>query len=159
MRIGDTNSNDEPLIVKESPATAYVDGKNLLGPVVGTFCMQLAIKKAKEGKKKIKRIFSQIYFKILKYLKKFKVGIGMVVANRSNHYGIAGYYSLQALEQKMIVKIIYIFIKILSILKIFKPTSKLILETFVFWLNLFSFDSESINNKFPINKPQKYMSL
>lgn len=77
--MGNTNSNLEPLVVKESPATAYVDGNNLLGPVVGTFCMQLAIKKAKE------------------------VGIGMVVANRSNHYGIAGYYSLQALDEKLIV--------------------------------------------------------
>jgi L-2-hydroxycarboxylate dehydrogenase (NAD+) len=41
--------------------------------------MKIAIKKAKE------------------------VGIGMVVANRSNHYGIAGYYSLQALDEKLIV--------------------------------------------------------
>ena len=47
-------------------ATALVDGKNLLGPVVGNFCMDIAIKKAKE------------------------FGIGMVVARRSNHYGIAG---------------------------------------------------------------------
>lgn len=38
----------EPVIEKESPATALVDGKNLLGPVVGNFCMDLAIKKAKE---------------------------------------------------------------------------------------------------------------
>lgn len=46
-----------------------------IGPVVGNFCMQLAMKKAQE------------------------VGIGMVVANRSNHYGIAGFYSMQALEK------------------------------------------------------------
>lgn len=38
----------EPVIEKESVATALVDGKNLLGPVVGNFCMNLAIKKAKE---------------------------------------------------------------------------------------------------------------
>lgn len=41
--------------------------------------MQLAIKKAKE------------------------IGIGMVCARRSNHYGIAGFYSLQAVEQGLIV--------------------------------------------------------
>lgn len=38
----------EPVVEKESAATALVDGKNLLGPVVGNFCMNLAIKKAKE---------------------------------------------------------------------------------------------------------------
>jgi LDH2 family malate/lactate/ureidoglycolate dehydrogenase len=74
-----TNTNAEPKISKETVSTALVDGKNLLGPVVGNFCMNLAINKAKE------------------------TGIGMVVANRSNHYGIAGYYSMQALKHKMIV--------------------------------------------------------
>lgn len=38
----------EPVAEKESAATALVDGKNLLGPVVGNFCMNLAITKAKE---------------------------------------------------------------------------------------------------------------
>lgn len=38
----------EPVVEKESVATALVDGKNLLGPVVGNFCMNLAIRKAKE---------------------------------------------------------------------------------------------------------------
>lgn len=38
----------EPVVQKESAATALVDGKNLLGPVVGNFCMDMAIKKAKE---------------------------------------------------------------------------------------------------------------
>lgn len=78
VKAGTTNSTEEPRVEKESPATAYVDGNNLLGPVVGNFCMKLAIEKAKN------------------------VGIGMVVAKRSNHYGIAGYYSMQALEHKMI---------------------------------------------------------
>ena len=85
VKSGTTNSSMEPEIVKESPATALVDGNNLLGPVVGNFCMKLAIKKAKE------------------------VGIGMVVANRSNHYGIAGYYSMQALEEKLIVRLLQLF--------------------------------------------------
>jgi len=79
VQAGSVNKDDEPFILKESGATAYVDGNNLLGPVVGNFCMALAIKKAKE------------------------IGIGMVVAKRSNHYGIAGYYSMQASEQDLIV--------------------------------------------------------
>jgi LDH2 family malate/lactate/ureidoglycolate dehydrogenase len=78
VRAGSTNSSSEPVILKESPATALVDGQNLLGPVVGTFGMQLAIRKAKE------------------------IGIGMVVANRSNHYGIAGYYSMQAAKEGLV---------------------------------------------------------
>jgi hypothetical protein len=39
--------NARPAVLKESPATAWVDGNNGLGPVVGNFCMQLAIQKAK----------------------------------------------------------------------------------------------------------------
>lgn len=68
-----------PVILKESPATAWVDGNNLLGPVVGKFCMELAIKKAKE------------------------CGIGWVVAKGSNHFGIAGYYSMMALSNRLLV--------------------------------------------------------
>ena len=32
-----------------------------------------------------------------------EVGIGIVVAKRSNHYGIAGYYSMQAMRENLIV--------------------------------------------------------
>nr|XP_046250568.1 uncharacterized oxidoreductase YjmC-like [Scatophagus argus] len=78
IQTGICAKDGEPVVEKESAATALVDGKNLLGPVVGNFCMNLAIKKAKE------------------------VGIGWVVAHGSNHYGIAGYYSLQALKENMI---------------------------------------------------------
>jgi LDH2 family malate/lactate/ureidoglycolate dehydrogenase len=42
-----TDANAKPVVLKESPATAWVDGNNGLGPVVGNFCMQLAIEKAK----------------------------------------------------------------------------------------------------------------
>lgn len=38
-----------PKILKEYAASAWVDGNNLLGPVVGNFCMDIAIKKAKEA--------------------------------------------------------------------------------------------------------------
>jgi LDH2 family malate/lactate/ureidoglycolate dehydrogenase len=41
------DANARPALLKESPATAWVDGNNGLGPVVGDFCMQLAIQKAK----------------------------------------------------------------------------------------------------------------
>ncbi|XP_070561660.1 ureidoglycolate dehydrogenase (NAD(+))-like [Ptychodera flava] len=74
LQKGTTVSDKEPVIVKETVATGYVDGNNILGPVVGKFCMQLAIEKAKEA------------------------GIGWVVANGSNHYSIAGWYSTMALE-------------------------------------------------------------
>lgn len=36
-------------VLSERAATAWVDGKNLLGPVVGNYCMQLAIRKAREA--------------------------------------------------------------------------------------------------------------
>ena len=42
------SARGEPIILKESAATAWVDGNNLLGAVVGIFCMELAIKKAKK---------------------------------------------------------------------------------------------------------------
>ncbi len=42
-------SEGEPTIMNETVATACVDGNNLLGPVVGKFCMNLAIKKAKDA--------------------------------------------------------------------------------------------------------------
>lgn len=67
-----------PKILKETPATAWVDGLNGLGAVVGNFCMDLAIQKAKQ------------------------VGVGWVCAKGSNHYGIAGWYSLQAMKEGLI---------------------------------------------------------
>ena len=62
VKSGTTNSKDEPVIIKQTESTALVNGNNLLGPVVGNFCMNLAIEKAKTA------------------------GIGMVVANRSSSY-------------------------------------------------------------------------
>ena len=61
---GICKANNDPKVVKDGPATAWVDGCNGLGVVVGTFCMQLAITKAKE------------------------TGVGWVVAKGSNHFGI-----------------------------------------------------------------------
>ena len=66
--------------MKQKGSTAWVDGQNLLGAVVGNFCVDLAIKLAKEH------------------------GVGWVVAKNSNHFGIAGYWSLQAAAQGLVVK-------------------------------------------------------
>ncbi|XP_042219100.1 uncharacterized oxidoreductase YjmC-like [Homarus americanus] len=64
-----------PTITKESVSTALVHGNNGLGPVVGNFCMDLAVKKAKE------------------------TGIGWVCTRGSNHYGIAGWYAMRATKE------------------------------------------------------------
>ena len=56
--------NNDPIILKKSSGTAWIDGNNGLGVVVGTFCMNQAIEIAKEN------------------------GIGWVVAKGSNHFGI-----------------------------------------------------------------------
>jgi LDH2 family malate/lactate/ureidoglycolate dehydrogenase len=68
----------DPTILKKSPGTALVDGQNLLGPYVGKYCMNIAMEKAR------------------------KIGIGLVAVRRSNHFGIAGYYSLKAVEENLI---------------------------------------------------------
>ena len=65
-------------IVHQTPGTALLDGGGGLGQPVGVRGMKLAIGKAQE------------------------MGIGFVAVRNSNHYGIAGYYSLMALEQEMI---------------------------------------------------------
>lgn len=45
---GTCDGNVEPKILKETPCTAWVDGRNGLGAVIGNYCMELAMKKAKE---------------------------------------------------------------------------------------------------------------
>lgn len=65
-------------IVHETPSTAVVDGDAGLGLVVAPRAMQIAIDKAD------------------------KVGTGWVSVKNSNHYGIAGYHSMMALEHDMI---------------------------------------------------------
>lgn len=64
--------------IHETPLTAVLDGGDGLGQVVGTKGMSLAIEKAKA------------------------VGLGFVAVRSSNHYGIAGYYSMMALEHSLI---------------------------------------------------------
>ncbi|KAH1014747.1 hypothetical protein HUJ05_012579 [Dendroctonus ponderosae] len=75
---GTTDATVSPVTLNETVATAHLDGRNGLGAVVGKRAMEIAISKAKD------------------------VGIGLVVAKGSNHYGIAGMYALQAIEQGLI---------------------------------------------------------
>jgi LDH2 family malate/lactate/ureidoglycolate dehydrogenase len=65
-------------IVKETQATALIDAGGGLGQPVSHKAMQTAIKKAK------------------------RVGAGFVTVRNSNHYGIAGYYAMMALENECI---------------------------------------------------------
>ncbi|RMX37591.1 hypothetical protein pdam_00007868 [Pocillopora damicornis] len=78
INVGSTVINGDPEIVRETSATALVEGNNLLGPVVGNFCNDLAMKKAQE------------------------TGIGWVACKGSNHYGIAGWYTIKAVEKGLI---------------------------------------------------------
>lgn len=72
------NATPEIRIVHETPSTAVVDGDAGLGLVVAPFAMQVAIEKAKIA------------------------GTGWVSVKNSNHFGIAGYHAMMALEEDMI---------------------------------------------------------
>lgn len=65
-------------VIHETPSTAVVDGDSGLGLVIAPFAMQIAIEKAKQ------------------------VGTGWVSVQNSNHFGIAGYHAMMALEHDMI---------------------------------------------------------
>lgn len=65
-------------IIHETPSTATIDGDSGLGLVVAPRAMQVAIDKAKQ------------------------VGTGWVSVQNSNHFGIAGYHAMMALEYDMI---------------------------------------------------------
>ena len=72
------NTHPKVVIVHESPSTAVVDGDNAVGMVAARRSMEIAIEKAKTA------------------------GTGWVATRNSNHFGIAGYYSMMALEHEMI---------------------------------------------------------
>ncbi|MCJ7624519.1 MAG: Ldh family oxidoreductase [Anaerolineaceae bacterium] len=65
-------------ILRETPATAVVNGNHGMGMVIGTRAMNLAIRKARN------------------------VGMGSVAVRNSTHFGIAGYYPLMATKSGMI---------------------------------------------------------
>lgn len=72
------NANPDIKIIHETPSTAVVDGDSGLGLVVAPAAMQIAIDKANQ------------------------VGSGWVSVQNSNHFGIAGYHAMMALQHDMI---------------------------------------------------------
>lgn len=78
VEAGRINTKPNVRIVHETPSTATVDGDNALGPVAAKRSMEIAIEKAKN------------------------VGTGWVATKGSNHFGIAGYYAMMALEHDMV---------------------------------------------------------
>jgi L-2-hydroxycarboxylate dehydrogenase (NAD+) len=72
------NARPNIRIVHETPSTAVIDGDAGLGLVVAPFAMEVAMQKAAA------------------------VGTGWVSVKNSNHFGIAGYHAMMALERDMI---------------------------------------------------------
>lgn len=72
------NAKPDIKVIHETPSTATIDGDAGLGLVVAPFAMQVAIEKAKNA------------------------GTGWVAVKNSNHYGIAGYHAMKALDHDMI---------------------------------------------------------
>ncbi|MEQ9592269.1 MAG: Ldh family oxidoreductase [Cyclobacteriaceae bacterium] len=72
------NARPRAKVIHETPSTATYDGDKGLGLVVGPQAMSLAISKAKQA------------------------GTGWVAVKNSNHFGIAGYHAMMALEHDMI---------------------------------------------------------
>jgi LDH2 family malate/lactate/ureidoglycolate dehydrogenase len=72
------NTHPNIQIIHESPSTAVVDGDSGLGLVVAPHAMQIAIDKAKHA------------------------GTGWVSVQNSNHFGIAAYHAMMALQHDMI---------------------------------------------------------
>ncbi len=72
------NPTSDIMVIKEGPTTTVLDGNNGMGQYIAYQAMQMAIEKAK------------------------KFGLGMTVVRNSTHYGICGYYLLQAIKEGMI---------------------------------------------------------
>ncbi|MHA8063680.1 Ldh family oxidoreductase [Aquirufa aurantiipilula] len=75
---GRLNPNPKIKIIHESPSTAVIDGDRGLGLVVAPYAMEIACEKAE------------------------KAGTGWIAVRNSNHFGIAGYHAMKALEHQMI---------------------------------------------------------
>ncbi|HLN22310.1 MAG TPA: Ldh family oxidoreductase [Bacteroidales bacterium] len=75
---GRINTNPNVRITHETLSTAVVDGDNAIGMVAAGRSMEIALEKAKNA------------------------GTGWVATRNSNHFGIAGYYAMKALEKNMI---------------------------------------------------------
>lgn len=72
------NATPNIKIIHETPSTAVIDGDSGLGLVIAPYAMKIAIEKAKN------------------------VGTGWVSVQNSNHFGIAGFHAMMALEHDMI---------------------------------------------------------
>src|SRR5690606_14060663 len=72
------NPTPQIKIIHETPSTATIDGDAGLGLVVAPFAMKIALEKAE------------------------KCGSGWIAIKNSNHFGIAGYHALMAVEKEMI---------------------------------------------------------
>jgi LDH2 family malate/lactate/ureidoglycolate dehydrogenase len=72
------NAQPNIRVVHETPSTAVIDGDGGLGLVIAPRAMEVAIDKAKNA------------------------GTGWVAVRNSNHFGIAGYHAMKALEHDMI---------------------------------------------------------
>jgi LDH2 family malate/lactate/ureidoglycolate dehydrogenase len=75
---GRVNVRPNIQVVHETPSTAVIDGDAGLGLVVAPYAMRVAIQKARN------------------------CGTGWVSVRNSNHFGIAGYHAMLALEEDMI---------------------------------------------------------
>lgn len=75
---GGTTATPTVSIARELGATAVVDGGHGMGQVVGAFAMREAVSRAR------------------------RFGIGMVVANNSEHFGAAAYYAEMAAAEGMV---------------------------------------------------------
>lgn len=78
IEAGSIDPTAESSIVRQSATTALIDAGNGMGHPVGERAMRLAIEKAAAH------------------------DLGMVTVRHSNHYGIAGYYAMLALDHEMI---------------------------------------------------------
>lgn len=78
LRSGRINPAGKPAVTHQRLSTATLNGDNSLGPVAASRAMGLAIEKAHQ------------------------TGTGWVAVENSNHFGIAGFYAMQALEHDMI---------------------------------------------------------
>jgi L-2-hydroxycarboxylate dehydrogenase (NAD+) len=75
---GRANPRPDLRIIHETPSTATIDADGALGLVAAPFAMDIAIAKAE------------------------KAGTGWVSVSHSNHFGIAGFHALKAVQRDMI---------------------------------------------------------
>lgn len=78
LKEGYIRAKVQPEIIRETQVSATIDGKAGLGQVISCQAMELAIEKARKN------------------------FLGFVAVKNSNHFGIAGYYSMMALKEGMV---------------------------------------------------------